>query len=170
MYKPTKKADAYNADLIGISLLAISLVFDGFSQTETDKKFRDSKRDFAYPGMLGNNLVGLTFYVGIYGYRMYTEGDDTLARILNNPQLLQDCVIFALAGAMGQVFIFFTISVFDCYLVTIILTCQKFISIVYSNIRFGHQFNSMQWFGFSIVTTSGIIEMILKQSNKQKKD
>ena len=37
LYKPTKKDEAYSADIIGIVLLAVSLLFDGFSQTQTDK-------------------------------------------------------------------------------------------------------------------------------------
>jgi len=44
------------------------------------------------------------------------------------------------SGAVGQIFIFLTISLFDCYLLTIITTTRKFFSVVYSNFTFGHNF------------------------------
>ena len=97
---------------------------------------------------------------------MFRDGDKSHEKIMADPSLLQKCLVFGLAGALGQVFIFFTISLFDCYFVSIILTCQKFITIIYSNLYFGHEFNSMQWLGFCIVAVCGFVEIYLKKMNK----
>lgn len=88
---------------------------------------------------------------------------------MSDPKVLQNCVVFGLAGAIGQVFIFFTISLFDCYFVSIILTCQKFITIIASNLYFGHRFNNMQWVGFCIVAICGFIEIYVKKMSKKTK-
>ena len=41
-----------------------------------------------------------------------------------------------------------------------ITTTRKFFSVVYSNFRFGHNFNGMQWFGAVIVMFCSSIELL----------
>ena len=65
-----------------------------------------------------------------------------------------------LSGAVGQIFIFLTISLFDCYNLTIITTTRKFFSVVYSNFRFGHNFSGVQWLGAALVMASTFAEML----------
>ena len=110
-----------------------SLGFDGLTQTQTDKRFKQSKREFAYPGMLANNLVGLILSLTMYVVNAMIFGDNTHMAILNSPDQLKRCIIWGLSGTIGQIFIFFTISLFDCYLLTVITTTRKFFSVVYSN-------------------------------------
>ena len=56
-------------------------------------------------------------------------------------------------------FIFFTVSLFDCYFLTIITTTRKFFSVVYSNFKFGHNFDNIQWVGASIVMLCTALEL-----------
>lgn len=72
-----------------------------------------------------------------------------------------------LTGSIGQVFIFFCISVFDCYLLSVITTTRKFFSVVYSNFRFGHNFNQMQWVGAIIVMACTAAELTSKKGGKK---
>jgi len=88
-------------------------------------------------------------------------------RVFSDTKLLYDCVMVGLSGSVGQVFIFFTISLFNCYLLTIITTTRKFFSVVYSNFRFGHKFSDEQWAGASIVMICTFVELF---SKKDKKD
>lgn len=90
--------------------------------------------------MFTNNLLGLALAAPIYLEGVLTAGDDSHARILKDPELLFKCFMLGLTGAVGQIFIFLTISLFDCYNLTIITTTRKFFSVVYSNFRFGHHF------------------------------
>mmetsp|Transcript_17773 Transcript_17773/g.30100 ORF Transcript_17773/g.30100 Transcript_17773/m.30100 type:complete len:177 (+) Transcript_17773:213-743(+) len=65
--KKNSKADEGNAQFLwGLLLVFMSLAFDGLTQTQTDKQHKSSKRDFAYPGMLSNNLVGLVLSILMY--------------------------------------------------------------------------------------------------------
>ena len=132
------KKDSASADWWGLLLLLGSLTFDGLTGTQTDKQHKATKRDFAYPGMFVNNSVGFVLSAVIYTVGVVTQGDDTHWRILADQQLLWDCIMVGLTGSIGQVFIFFCISVFDCYLLSVITTTRKFFSVVYSNFRFGH--------------------------------
>ena len=146
----------------------MSLAFDGLTQTQTDKNHKEKSRDFAYPSMFTNNLIGLFLSGAMYAFGAMTEGDDTLQRIMSSPEILSECVIWGLAGSVGQIFIFLTISLFDCYLLTIITTTRKFFSVVYSNFRFGHNFDQMQWIGASIVMICTFVELFSKKAPKEK--
>lgn len=118
--------------------------------------------------MFTNNLIGLILSGAMYTFGSLTEGDDTLQRIMTSPDILAECVIWGMAGSIGQIFIFLTISLFDCYLLTIITTTRKFFSVVYSNFRFGHNFDQMQWVGASIVMICTFVELFSKKGSKDK--
>ena len=150
-------------------MIFISLFFDGLTQTQTDMQHKSSKRDFAYPSMFTNNCFGLFCSSLVYIFGVVTEGDDTHSRLLSEPSLLWNCCYIGLCGTFGQVFIFLTISLFDCYLLTIITTTRKFFSVVYSNYVFGHNFNEMQWVGASIVMLCTSLELFggKKKSKKE---
>ena len=90
-------------------------------------------------------------------------------RIYQNSTLLFNSIAVGLAGSIGQVFIFFTVSLFDCYLLTIITTTRKFFSVVYSNFKFGHNFNTLQWVGASIVMICTFVELFSKDKKKKEK-
>ena len=130
---------------------------------------KSSKRDFAYPSMFTNNCFGFVASLAIYVYGVITEGDDTHSRLMTEPNLLFNCVYIGLCGCFGQVFIFLTISLFDCYLLTIITTTRKFFSVVYSNFKFGHNFNQMQWVGAMTVMVCTSLELFGIGKDKKEK-
>lgn len=165
-FKGSSKKDSSSADFKGILLLLGSLTFDGLTGTQTDKQHKETKRDFAYPGMLVNNLVGMVLCGAIYVFSVVNNGEDSHIKVMGDSSLLFDCIMVGLAGSLGQVCIFFCISVFDCYLVSVITTTRKFFSVVYSNFRFGHNFNNMQWFGACIVMMCTALELTSKKKSK----
>lgn len=115
-----------------------------------------------------NNLVGMILCGAFYVFTVLKHGEDSHTRVFTDPNLLFDCIMVGLAGSIGQVFIFFCISVFDCYLLSVITTTRKFFSVVYSNFRFGHNFNNMQWFGAMIVMACTALELTSKKGSKPK--
>jgi UDP-galactose transporter B1 len=137
-WKKVQQLEAEN--LFGVCLVLTSLLFDGLTSSQTDKEQKSSGRDFAYSLMFTNNFVQLCANIILYAITMITTGDDTLVRVFSDNQLLFDILMIALSGAIGQIFIFFTISLFDCYILTILTTTRKLFSVVISNIEFGHHF------------------------------
>jgi len=166
----SKKEEAQSTEDFswGLFLVIASLTFDGLTQTQTDINHKKSKRDFAYISMFTNNFLGLIFSGSMYVFGVLTEGDNTHTRIMESPEMLKECIIWAFAGTMGQIFIFLTISMFNCYLLTIITTTRKFFSVVYSNFRFGHNFDSTQWVGASIVMICTFAELLGKKKKETK--
>ena len=58
--------------------------------------------------------------------------------------------ILGLAGALGQFFIFYTISHFGALACSIITTCRKVMTIIFSVIFFGHVLTTMQLAGLGV--------------------
>jgi len=96
----SKKTDEGN-NTFGLALVMCSLAFDGLTQTQTDMNHKKSKRDFAYPGMLVNNLVGLLFSGSFYVFSVVQYGENSHQRVLGDTKLLYDCVMVGLSGSIG---------------------------------------------------------------------
>ncbi|KAJ0412913.1 hypothetical protein ATCC90586_002543 [Pythium insidiosum] len=63
---------------------------------------------------------------------------------------LPNLILLSATGALGQAFIFFTISKFGALTTSIIGTCRKVLSIVLSVILFGHVLSVEQFIGLTI--------------------
>jgi UDP-galactose transporter B1 len=82
-------------------------------------------------------------------------------------QVIPQIVIFAIAGAIGQSFIYYTIYAFNSLVCSLITTTRKFFSILASVIYFGHSLTNTQWFGVGLVFAGLGLDMY--NSNKGKK-
>ena len=85
---------------------------------------------------------------------------------MNDDSLFKSCLYIGMAGCFGQVFIFFTVSLFDCYLLTIMTTTRKFFSVIYSNFVFGHNFDNVQWAGAGLVMLCTAAELFDPKKKK----
>jgi UDP-galactose transporter B1 len=122
--------------MFGIMLIIASLLFDGLVSSQTDKEHQSSGRDYAYSLMFSNNFVQLLANTAVFSFTWLRNGDDTLSRIFSNGPLLRDVLMISASGALGQIFIYFAISIFNTYLLAIITTSRKLFSVVISNMAF----------------------------------
>ena len=92
---------------VGIFLVLLSLLFDGFVNSQTDKNHRSKKgrSGFAYHTMLYNNLIGLAGNVLFFLFTMVSsETNDawsTISKVSNNWFILRDVILIGLCGAFG---------------------------------------------------------------------
>merc|ERR1711981_655670 len=126
-------------------------------------------RGFAYHTMLYNNMVGLVGNVVFYFATCMMGEDSTLERVMSNSTLQRDVLLLGLCGAAGQIFIFLTISLHDCYKLSIMTTCRKCISVVVSALAFNHAFTLTQWSGASLVLGATGLEVYLGNKRKRAK-
>ncbi|CAN0272251.1 unnamed protein product [Discosporangium mesarthrocarpum] len=73
------------------------------------------------------------------------QGRDGYAFCSANTAVMGDVVGFSLAAAMGQNFIYFTISAFNPLVCTTITTTRKFFTILFSVVVYGHSISTAQW-------------------------
>jgi UDP-galactose transporter B1 len=118
--------------------------------------------------MLYSNLIGLVGSVAMYTYSVIVHEDDTLSKIIEDPALLNKVILISVCGALGQIFIYLTISLHDCLMLSVFTTSRKCLSVVLSSIIFKHSFSNAQWLGASMVLGGTILEVYTKHQSKTK--
>ncbi|KAK5703707.1 UDP-galactose transporter [Elasticomyces elasticus] len=182
-----KKSGAEGSSLYGLMLLGINLLFDGLTnstQDDINARFR------SYTGqqmMCALNIMstgitiaylflspyiaqtGVGHYVGMDLTKSAGELQDALAFMQLHPAVGWNILGFAISGALGQVFIFRTLSIFgSLHLVTITVT-RKIFTMILSVLWFGHRLTLMQWLGVGLVFGGVGIEAWLGQREKAAK-
>ena len=118
-----------------------------------------------HESMLYTNLSGclvagvLAFFAG-----HLTDG---VAFCLKYPEVMQALVIYSLSSAVGQNFIYYTITQFNPLLLTTVTTTRKIFSTLYSVFRDpSNSLSTMQWSGCGLVFVGLFIEVGSKYLGK----
>lgn len=85
-----------------------------------------------------------------------------------HPEVAWDILLFCMCGAVGQNFIFMTISRFGSLTNTTITTTRKFVSIVVSSLLSGNPLSTKHW-GCVFMVFGGLSYQIYLKWSKQKK-
>ncbi|SPO00541.1 related to HUT1 - weak similarity to human UDP-galactose transporter related isozyme 1 [Cephalotrichum gorgonifer] len=153
----------------GMLLLGINLLFDGLTNTTQDYIFRAFAPYTGPQMMVANNVMG-TLVTG--GYLVLSpwiartalgswlgadvvgtggELDAALAFMARYPSVWKDVLGFAAFGAVGQVFIFYTLATFSSVLLVTVTVTRKMFTMILSVVAFGHHLSGMQWLGVGLV-------------------
>ncbi|CAH1417137.1 unnamed protein product [Lactuca virosa] len=98
---------------LGYGLCFLNLVFDGFTNATQDSISARYPKTNAWDMMLGMNLWGTVYNtVFMFGWPE-ASGYEAVQFCKHNPEAAWDILYYCLCGAIGQNFIFFTISRFD---------------------------------------------------------
>ncbi|POV95229.1 hypothetical protein PSHT_15783, partial [Puccinia striiformis] len=84
--------------------------------------------------------------------------------IKSSPKVLQDILLFSSAGAIGQLFIFETLSHFGSLTLVTITVTRKLFTMLLSVFIFNHQLSFGQWGGIAIVFLAIGLEAYVKMS------
>jgi len=154
------KASVKENSTYGLSLIFLSLVFDAITGGLQDKvktstkvlnpSHRKTAKPSAHESMLYTNLSGaIVALVFAVFTGQVTSGFAFCAKY---PKVLKAIVSYSLASAIGQNFIYHTITSFDVLVLTTVTTTRKIFSTVYSVFRNPNQtLTSLQWTGCFIV-------------------
>ncbi|RDL40606.1 Multidrug resistance efflux transporter EmrE [Venustampulla echinocandica] len=174
----------------GLLLLGINLLFDGLTNTTQDYIFQTYQPYTGPQMMCANNIMStiLTLsYLGLSPYLSHTGLGEYLGMDLSNggsggefkaalgfmarhPGVWWDVLGFAACGAVGQVFIFYTLSTFSSLLLVTINVTRKMLTMILSVIWFGHRLGGRQWMGVGLVFGGIGAEGIITRMEKQAKD
>ncbi|KAL2074380.1 hypothetical protein VTL71DRAFT_8158 [Oculimacula yallundae] len=173
----------------GLLLLGINLLFDGLTNTTQDYIFQ-SFQPYKGPQMMcANNIMStlLTFsYLALSPYLVHTglgeylgmdlksggggEFSAALGFMARHPSVWYDVLGFAICGAVGQVFIFYTLSTFSSLLLVTITVTRKMLTMILSVVWFGHTLGGKQWMGVGLVFGGIGAEGIITRREKAAKD
>jgi uncharacterized membrane protein len=154
-----------NADkedsFFGLFLLTVSLCFDGLTGALEDK-YMALHQVGPFDMMLRINkyklVISAVSMVMYYDHHLATQLWDTAGGSL---------ILLGLTGALGQIFIFLSISWFGALTTSIVGTVRKVITMVFSIVHFGHVLSAQQYLGLGIVF-SGLVVNIVRESALEK--
>ncbi|OQO00865.1 hypothetical protein B0A48_13552 [Cryoendolithus antarcticus] len=188
LHQPSKKKSSNGNSIYGLTLLAINLIFDGLTNSTQDHvnaKFRpySGPQMMCALNLLQTVLTGTWLvvapYIALTGVGQYVgmdlggaEGEwaGAVAFVGRHPSVAYDVLGFAICGAVGQLFIFYTLSVFgSLFLVTVTVT-RKMLTMIISVLWFGHRLSAMQWVGVGCVFGGIAIEAELGKREKAAKE
>ncbi|PIA62600.1 hypothetical protein AQUCO_00200542v1 [Aquilegia coerulea] len=154
---------------LGYGLCFLNLAFDGFTNATQDSISARYPKTSAWDIMLGMNLWG-TIYNMVYMFSSPTgSGFEAVQFCREHPEAAWDIFLFCLCGAVGQNFIFLTISRFGSLANTTITTTRKFVSIVVSSLLSGNPLSTKQWSSVIMVFSGLSYQIYLKWRKLQKK-
>ena len=149
-------AKAATSSAWGLFLLALNLMADGFMNSTQDQMFSSNKKLTGPQMMLGLNAsstaLTLTYLLLTYFFSQTSSEITKVVRFTQlHPQVMVDILLFALAGAIGQVFIFLTLSVHGSLILVTITVTRKLFTMLLSVLWFNHRLNNVQWVGVCMV-------------------
>eukprot|EP01026_Neomeris_dumetosa_P066975 TRINITY_DN65117_c0_g2_i8.p2 TRINITY_DN65117_c0_g2~~TRINITY_DN65117_c0_g2_i8.p2 ORF type:complete len:310 (-),score=26.02 TRINITY_DN65117_c0_g2_i8:756-1685(-) len=150
--------------LRGYTFVIGNLALDGFTNACQDDINRRYSNNHPLHMMCWMNFWCLLMYGVVWGmFGVSKEGDtlefrfmhgdlvDMVAFCLQHAEAAKDVVLFCMCGALGQVFIFYTIKASGSLVTTTVCTTRKFFSILLSVLLNGQTLLFMQWWGvFSV--------------------
>lgn len=161
----SKKKGAASNSAWGLLLLGINLLFDGLTNSTQDHIFGQHKSYTGPQMMVAQNLLSTlltTLYLlfspllplllpNFVSTSHTTELSSALLFISAHPSVFPAVLGFAACGAVGQIFIYFTLSRFSSLLLVTVTVTRKMLSMMVSVLWFGHQLTGMQWVGVGLV-------------------
>eukprot|EP01038_Epipyxis_sp_PR26KG_P009742 gene9742-13108_t len=159
----SKPGGGSDSTLIGALMLSVSLCFDGATGAYEDKLMGNEHVgpfDLMYNIQLGKAVISFCALVATNGLREFIL-------TINNGGIM--LFLLGLTGAIGQVFVFVTISKFGALNCALIGLVRKMLSLLLSFILYGHVLNAFQMVGLTLSITAMIANFYDKGGHKNKK-
>ncbi|KAL2885537.1 UDP-galactose transporter -like protein 1 [Ceratocystis lukuohia] len=172
----------------GILLLSINLLFDGLTNSVQDYIFT-AHQPYTGPQMMAaNNILSTIFtstyllispwlantiigeYLNMKNSGASGELAEALSFMARHPSVWRDVLGFSMFGAVGQVFIFYTLSTFSSVLLVTVTVTRKMFTMILSVLAFGHHLTKMQWAGVGLVFGGIGIEALIQRREKIAKE
>jgi len=156
-------AEEESDSLLGLFLLVISLLLDGYTGPKQERLLTTSRPSLDQM-MFGLNVGAL----GILSVALVVTGQlwSGITFLQTYPQIIPDIIYFCISFTFGQYIILMALFRFDSLVLVTITTTRKFFSILGSVISYGHVVTLLQWGGVSLVFSGLIIDTFNKQDKK----
>jgi len=160
------KAKKGESSSLGLALLIAALACDGvvggtqkaLKNALKEKQMKERSFEMQF---LTNLYMALTATVFMFVMGEFTPG---MAFLKSNPGIFTDILKFAVCSAVGQGFIFYTISCFDPLVLSTVTTTRKVFSVLLSIFLKGHALNTQGWVGISMACGGILGELQQKAS------
>eukprot|EP01064_Diplonema_japonicum_P006423 TRINITY_DN1426_c1_g1_i3.p1 TRINITY_DN1426_c1_g1~~TRINITY_DN1426_c1_g1_i3.p1 ORF type:complete len:359 (+),score=51.81 TRINITY_DN1426_c1_g1_i3:57-1133(+) len=164
------KKDTPESTYLGMFMLAGSLACDGLTGgVQKRLKAKTAEKNIklkAYDFMFWTNLYMLL--VAIVAAFMNSEISAAIEFCNKDSRIMWLIIKFSICSALGQSFIFFTISTFDPLVNATVTTTRKIFSVIYSILFKGNSLSPIGWFGVAIACAGVLADISDKAQASQK--
>lgn len=181
------------SSLWGIFLLSINLLLDGLTNTTQDHVFSSPNQYTRFTGpqmMVAQNVLSTVLTVAYLLVMPHlsqsgilhnllpipippsteTELYSAISFLARHPEALKHVLGFAACGAVGQLFIFYTLSRFSSLLLVTVTVTRKMLTMLLSVFWFGHSLSPGQWLGIAFVFGGIGAEAVVQRQEKAAKE
>ncbi|CAO1599835.1 UDP-galactose transporter [Xanthoria calcicola] len=192
LHNPSSKKKSSSStkenSLWGLTLLAINLLLDGLTNSTQDHIFA-SFRPYSGPQMMVAQSLLSTLLTTLYLLlspilaantpilsllNIPNSSSDELASALTfirtHPAVGKDIFLFSVCGAVGQIFIYYTLAHFSSLLLVTVTVTRKMLTMMLSVLWFGHRLSGMQWVGVGLVFGGVGAEGLIQRREKAAKE
>lgn len=164
-----KKKKGGEDSTLGLLLISFSLIMDAVTGGLQDKVKKRTKELNPHAGekpvptmhesMLWTNLSGFLVAIVLAGVTgQLTSG---FAFCTRHPEVVRAIIVYSLASAVGQNFIYYTITQFNALVLTTVTTVRKIFTTVYSVFRNpDNSLSNGQWAGCALVFVGLILDIV----------
>merc|ERR1711953_792047 len=158
-----KSGDAVQTTFSGLICLAGYMAFDSFTSNWQSEVFKYKMSSMEM--MFGVNVFSCLFT----SWSLIQQGtlSTAMAFVSNHPDFTFHAVVLSACSALGQLFIYYTISEFGAVVFTIIMTTRSALAIILSCIIYGHPVNGQGAFGLLVAFSSLGLRIWYKMQQKK---
>lgn len=156
-----KKKSSTTSSALGIAFVLLSLTCDGVTGG-LQKRLKQRSQEIGVKAKPYDLMFWTNFYMTIVAALIAVfmgEATSGLSFCLNNPIILNKILKFAICSAIGQSFIFYTISNFDPLVCTTVTTTRKVFSVLLSIFLNGHAISTQGWIGIGLASLGILAEL-----------
>ena len=162
LFKPGKEIDYSMSP--GDFLIVTSLMFDGFTASFQEVINKEYKTN-SYLLMYQLNKWAVIF---LFPFVLFVEGSSAYQFMIRNPQVLPLIFGFSFTSAIGQIFIYLTLTNFGPLTLSLLTTLRKFFTVLGSVVIFGHTLSNLQQLSVLVVFTGILMDNFGKSSISEK--
>lgn len=155
--------------LYGLLLLLVNLLVDGATNSWQDKIFMDH-RVSGQQMMFFMHAFTVLFLLAWLVLNPFThELSAAITFAQTYPAILADVLLFGVCGALGQVFVFYTLEHFGSLSLVTVTVTRKLFTILISLLWFNHSLRILQWLSVGLVFLALLVETFYKRILGPKK-
>ena len=166
VYDPNVTQDHHQTQLLGVVLMAVSIMADGFLpdfQAVVKEKFKP------HPTVLLAGVNKWTMILTIAFTIVTGHFQPMVSYMYHHQDYFFDMLIIGALSFVGQVFIYRLVKQFKQHIVPFIITTRKIFTVVLSIAYFGHDYNLSQVLGIVIVFGASLFEFLSEITKDFKK-
>ncbi|KAJ2816190.1 UDP-galactose transporter [Coemansia erecta] len=158
---------AVENSVYGLVLVVVNLALDGAVNSTQDQVFAEDGEVTGQDMMCLMNVCSAVLMGAWLANPFNAELGDALRFLRTHPRALADIGMFAVCGALGQGFVFYTLASFGSLTLTTVTVTRKFLTILVSVFCNGHRLNARQWAAAGVVFAGIALDVCMKQVAKR---